>query len=266
VAARPNWYLLEGGVNMNTTIKNGVIAGIVALVVALGIVLGAKAFPDNSRVVEGSSVTLVAPDGSVLGLTAPLRAASSGPPVPACTTLNTVLTCEGTGVPFAWNPVTIDGSVAGNVYLTTLTTTGVYASDGNAPLQTFVIPVAPAGKDASTYVGVADYNLSITERIVDAASCWTATDLNFIIANTGGFVSGGGGTAGPSSSNPGANTLSWGNDSGLDGGFAASLFGLTSDAGNMIVAVNVNGWLCPGVVADAATYATTLNYTVSYSN
>lgn len=86
---------------MSTTMKNAVVAGIVALVVAVGVLLGARALSpvDNSGV---SPVAVMAPDGSVIGTTAPIRA-SSGPPVPACVTTNTVLTCEGVGVPFGWH-------------------------------------------------------------------------------------------------------------------------------------------------------------------
>jgi hypothetical protein len=81
--------------------KNAVVAGIVALVVAVGVLLGARALSpvDNSGV---SPVAVMAPDGSIIGNTTPIRA-SSGPPVPACVTTNTVLTCEGVGVPFGWH-------------------------------------------------------------------------------------------------------------------------------------------------------------------
>ena len=249
---------------MSTTMKNVIVAGIVALVVAIGVLLGARALSpvDNSGV---SPVAVMAPDGSVIGTTAPIRA-SSGPPVPACSTPNTYLECQGTGVPFAWNPVTIDGSVAGNVYLTSLTTTGTYTAGNVAPVMLFTIPVAPASKDASSYVGVADYDFTVTGRIVDAGGCWVSQNFNYIVANTGGSVSAGGGGSTSPEDNPLAPTISWGVDSGLDAASASNLLGSLSDAGNLIIGINANNWLCPGVVADAATYATTVNYTVNYSN
>ncbi len=92
---------------MNPFTKNAVIAGLVALVVALGVVLGARAISPA----ENSGVTLkvTAPDGSVIGTTEPVKMASSGPPVPACSVVNTKLNCQGPGLPFDWTAVTFPG-------------------------------------------------------------------------------------------------------------------------------------------------------------
>jgi hypothetical protein len=90
---------------MNPTLKSSIIAGIVALVVAVGVLAGARALTPTD--VDNSGVVTITPDGSVIGQVMtpsgnPVRA-SSGPPVPACNTVDTFLQCNGTGMPFTWN-------------------------------------------------------------------------------------------------------------------------------------------------------------------
>ena len=143
-------------------IKPYLISGLTALVVAIGVVLGARTL-STQELQSSAGLSVMTSDGSVIGHTEPLRA-SSGPPVPACATTNTVLTCEGTGVPFAWNfPIgSGDSGIANEAFGSIVP--GTYDSGGPGPLV-----IAKATLDP-TETGQVSYTAQLTIPVPDGGA------------------------------------------------------------------------------------------------
>ena len=213
---------------MNSSVKSAVVAGVVALVVAIGVLVGARALSpteaDNSRVVA------VTPDGSVTGAvaldsgaTSPVRA-SSGPPVPACSVVNTVLTCEGAGSNFQWHfPIGSGDSGIANEAFGKILPQGVDA--GIVVFAKATITPSQTGEIAITS------SLNIPNTVCDAGSLVQGSQAYLV----GYVISGQDASAGTIKFVTGGqffcNNLSVNGSPGVIGSAAGAVSGLVNDGG-----------------------------------
>ena len=231
---------------MNRSIVFAVVLSLVAVVLSAGALV---------RSVEPASVTGYA---STTDAGHVLRA--SAIPIPAPGDAGLPLVSNGVGVTPSWQALPGASFPDSGVFPVVQTAT-MGAPDATSAI---VIPIAPIGGDASTYVGLVNLDLIAQGRLIDASDCWWSERFNIIADNAGGALSLGAFNVGPSS-NPETLGLAWAVDSGLDGSNIPLGSGSTgTDGGNVVL--NLIGWQCPGHVTDASTFVTTVTYTATYSN